>query len=183
MATKTGTTKTKTAAAKKTAATTKTVAEETVEKTTEAMTEGFEKTAEAVTQGFEKIFGDARTNMENLMKNASEFSTYGRESVDAMVESGNILAKGMEALNAEVTAIAQRNFDGSVEAMKALTGVRTAKEYFEVQTDLAKSAWDNVVSDSSKINEIITAYSKDAMEPINGRMTEAMERFKKAAAV
>ena len=176
MATTTGTTKSKTTAAKKPTAsakpTTKTAAEET-----------FEAAAETVTQGFEKIFGDARSNLENLMKNAGEFSTYGRENIDALVESGNILAKGVEALNAEVTAIAQRNFDGSVEAMKALTGVRTAKEYFEMQTDLAKSAWDNAIADSTKLNEIVTAYSKDAMEPINGRVTEAVERFKKASAL
>ena len=177
MATAKGTTNAKTTT-KKAAAETKAAADQT----TKAAEETLQAAAATMTEGFEKAFTDARSRMENLMGNFGDISSVGRENADAFVESGNILAKGMEALNAEIQSIAQRNFDGGMEAMKALSGVRSAKEYFEIQSDLAKSAWDNAVADTTKINEIVREYSKEAITPIQDRMTVAMDELRKVAA-
>ena len=192
MATTTGTTKAKTTTAKKPAAAAKPAA--TVKKTTaskpaqnaafvgkETLEKIMSSTTETLTQNFEKVFGATRERLESAMNGFGDVSSYGRENVDAVVASSTVVAKGVEAVSAEIAAISKRNLEDGVAAVKALTAVKSAKEYFEIQQDLMRSAWDKAVSDGTKINELFTAYSKDAVAPINGRITAAMENFGKPA--
>ena len=169
MATTNGTTKAKTAA-KKTAA--------SIEKSTE---EAVKAGTEAFTENFEKVFGASQERFDTAMKSFSDLSSYNQENMDALAAAGTTFAKGMEAVSAEMMAISKRNMEDSVAAMKALTGVKSAKEYFEVQSDLVKTAWDNMVIDSGKISEMTREYSKEAFTPLNSRMSEAMERMSKPA--
>jgi phasin family protein len=99
--------------------------------------------------------------------------------MDAVVTAGTVFAKGVEAVNAEIAAISKRNLEDTVAAVKALAAARTPKEYFELQSDLMKSSWDHMVSDTTKIGEMLGEYSKDAMAPIQSRITAAMEKLSK----
>ena len=155
MATSNGTTKKTTAkkttqAAEKAAADAVKMSEDAMKAGEDAMKAG----ADAMKENFEKAFGATRERMDTAMKGLNDMSSYNRDNVDAMVAASTVFAKGMEAVSAEVMAISKRNMEDTVAAMKALSGVKSAKEYFELQSDFAKTAWDNMVADGTKIGEM-----------------------------
>jgi phasin family protein len=138
---------------------------------------------EKITKTFEQAFSTSKEKYETAMQNLSDISAMGRENMDAVVSASTVFAKGVEAVNAELAAISKRNLEDSIAAVKALAAAKSAKEYFELQSDLMKTSWDHMVADTTKIGEMVGEYSKDAMAPIQSRITAAMEKFSKPLAV
>jgi phasin family protein len=135
--------------------------------------------AETLEANFAQAFATRKQQYESIMQNFSDLTAAGRENMDAVVTAGTVFAKGIEAVNAEIAAITKRNMEDSIAAAKALSSAKTAKEYFELQTDLMKTSWDHMIADTTKIGEMLGEYSKDAMAPIQSRITAAMERLSK----
>ncbi|MGE0666336.1 MAG: TIGR01841 family phasin [Sphingomonadales bacterium] len=134
---------------------------------------------EKITKTFEQAFATSKEKYETVMQNFSDISAIGRENMDAVVSAGTVFAKGIEAVNAELAAISKRNLEDSIAAVKALAAAKSAKEYLELQSDLMKTSWDHMVADTTKIGEMMGEYSKDAMAPIQSRITATMEKFSK----
>jgi phasin family protein len=162
-------------------------AEKVVEKTARAGTKAAGKAVKAgagtVTKTIEHAFATSKEKYETVMQNFSDLSAVGRENMDAVVSAGTVFAKGIEAVNAEIAAISKRNLEDSIAAVKALAAAKSAKEYFELQSDLMKTSWDHLVSDTTKIGEMVGEYSKDAMAPLQSRITAAMEKLSKPLAL
>ena len=137
---------------------------------------------EKITKTFEQAFATSKEKYETVMQNFSDISAVGRENMDAVVSAGTVFAKGIEAVNAELAAISKRNLEDSIAAVKALAAAKSAKEYFELQSDLMKTSWDHMIADTTKIGEMMGEYSKDAMAPLQSRMTAAMEKLSKPLA-
>jgi len=136
-------------------------------------------TAENATKSFEKAMNVTQDKVDAAMKSFSDISDHTRDNVDAFVSAGTVAAKGVEALNTEVMAISKRSMEDAASAAKALTSAKTANEFFQLQSDLMRSTWDAMVSDTSKIGEIFTQYSKEASAPINDRVTATVEQISK----
>jgi len=138
---------------------------------------------EKITRTFEHALSTSKEKYETVMQSFSDISAVGRENMDAVVSAGTVFAKGIEAVNAEIAAISKRNLEDSVAAMKALVAARSPKEYFELHSDLMKTSWNHMVADTTKIGEMLGEYSKDAMAPIQSRVTAAMEKLSKPVAL
>ncbi len=52
---------------------------------------------------------------------------------------------------------------------------KSVHEAFEMQSDFAKSAFDAYVGEMTKLGEIFASTSKEAIEPLQGRMQAWME--------
>lgn len=135
--------------------------------------------AENANKSFEKAMSETQEKVETAMKSFSDFSDLARENVDAFVNAGTAAAKGAEALNAEIMAMSKRSMDEAAAATKSLSTAKTAKDFFELQSDLMRSSWDTMVSETTKMGEMLTQYSKDVSAPINDRVTDTVEQMSK----
>lgn len=156
----------------KSAASAKKTAEETVETVVKAG-------AENATKSFEKAMNVTQEKVDAAMKSFSDFSDLTRDNIDAFVSAGTVAAKGVEAVNVEIMAMSKRSMEDAAAAAKALSSAKTAKDFFELQSDLMRSSWDAMVTETTKIGEIMTQYSKDASAPISDRVTVAVEKMSK----
>jgi phasin family protein len=134
--------------------------------------------AKGKTNGSEKIeqgFGAA-------VKGFEQFNTLGKDNMEAVVAFSTTYAKGIEAINAELMAFAKKSIEDSVNATKALMGAKTVKELVDLQSDFAKTSFDELMSKSSKLGEMYAKVAQQAFEPINARVSETMEKFAKPLA-
>lgn len=136
-------------------------------------------TAANATRTFQKAANVTRDQVDKAIHGLGDVGEFARDNVDAAVAVGNVAAKASEALNREFQDISKRSMDEAISAAKAFSGVKTAKEFFELQSDLMKSTWEQFVADSSSVGEIVTKYSKEAAAPINGRVTATVEQVSK----
>ena len=70
--------------------------------------------------------------------------------------------------------------ESQVAAAKSMSGVKSVQELFELQSGFAKTAMESYMAQMGKVSEIFTASMKDAVKPINERVTATVEAFQAA---
>lgn len=94
---------------------------------------------------------------------------YGKDTAEAVIKSATVAGKGAETLHNEIYAYAKQSMENSIAAGKAILGAKSVHEAIEVQTDFAKSAFENYVAELTKFNQLFSATAKDSFAPLQGR--------------
>ena len=152
------------------------------------MTAQTTKTVEAgrvAADRFQAALGDVnertRTAMQKSSKVAEELTDLTKGNVEAIVASSKIAAKGVETLGQEVADYSRRSFEQTSAALKSMAEVRSATDFFKLQGDYARTAFDSLVAESSKMSEAMIKLAGEVAEPITSRYAVAAERVKSAA--
>lgn len=107
---------------------------------------------------------------------------FQKDNVEAFVASSTILTKGFEALSKELAAFTQAQYEQSVATTKALFAVKSVKELVDLQTEFAKSSFDALVAEATKVSETGFKVANEAAEPITARVNAAVEKLSKLKA-
>lgn len=107
---------------------------------------------------------------------------FQKDNVEAFVASSTILTKGFEALSKEIAAFTQAQYEQSVSATKALFAVKSVKELVDLQTEFAKTSFDALVAEATKVSETGFKVANEAAEPITARVNAAVEKLSKVKA-
>lgn len=107
---------------------------------------------------------------------------FQKENVEAFVASSTILTKGFEALSKEIAAFTQAQYEQSVATTKALFAVKSVKELVDLQTEFAKSSFDAIVAEATKVSEAGIKVANEAAEPITARVNATVEKLSKLKA-
>ena len=114
-------------------------------------------------------------------QNFDNIVTFGKENVDALVQSGTVAAKGMEELAKSYAALANKSIEQTTSAVKALTAAKSPTEFQSIYSNLLKSTMDSFVSESRKLQELFSSVVTDSAAPINARVQALSGLFHKAA--
>jgi hypothetical protein len=75
-------------------------------------------------------------------------------------------SKGLQAIASETMDYSNKSFEKSRALFEKLMGVKTIDEAIKLQSDFAKSAYEDFVAHASKIGEMYSSLAKDAFRPI-----------------
>ena len=117
-------------------------------------------------------------SMEKMSKSFEDFSSFAQGSMDAFMKAANVAVKSTEEMNSEAMSFSKKSMEEGVAAAKELASSKSVMELMEKQSDFAKTWFDGYVKQVTKMNEMAMSASKDAMEPIASRMTEAADMVK-----
>ena len=135
----------------------------------------------------QSVFGDvnerAKTTIERNTRVAEELTELGRGNVEAVVASTKVAARGIETLGQEVAEFGRKSFEDASAALKSLSEVKSPADFFRLQSDFARSQFDALVSESSKLSETVIKLAGEVAEPITNRATVAAERVRTAVAL
>ncbi|HEX8468232.1 MAG TPA: phasin family protein [Allosphingosinicella sp.] len=158
--------------------------------TTRIQNEGtriMKKETAQVADRLQAVFGDvnerARTQIERNTRMAEEMTELSKGNVEAIVASTKVVAKGLETVGQEVAEYSRKSFEDASAALKSFTEVRSATDFFRLQSDFARSQFDGLVAESSKLSETMIKLAGDVAEPLASRYSVAAERVKAAAAL
>lgn len=121
-------------------------------------------------------------NIEKASKSMETVTAFGQETMDAMVKSQTIAAKAAEEIQAEVIAFSKKTVEETVAHAKDLASAQTVTDFIEKQTGFAKSTMNAMLSQSTRMNEMMVSAMKDAMAPISARLTAAADLAKSQTA-
>jgi phasin family protein len=133
------------------------------------------------TAGFEASQAKMKEGVEKAMKTAEELVAFNQGNIEAIVKCGQIWAAGVQDLSKQMAAAAQTSLDESMSAFKALTGVKSLKDAFELQSSFARAALEKSLAESGKLTDASFKLTEQALAPITARVTVAVEKFAKAA--
>jgi phasin family protein len=150
--------------------------------TTEAATDAAANMFQDATAKVETLVADTQKTVteqfEKITKGFEGFTAFGQENLDAVVKSSEIAAKAAEGIGSEISAYSKKAFEDGVAAAQEFASAKTMTELFEKQTAFAQSAFEGFVSQSTKMNEILVAATKDVTAPLGARVTAATEKMK-----
>lgn len=107
----------------------------------------------------------------------NDFNAQSKQNLEAAVASVTAAAKGAESLGAQAIAFSKKSVEDNVAAAKTLSGAKTVQDVIELQTAWAKSAMEGYLAEMNKASEIVAASVKDAVAPLNTRVTATIEKF------
>jgi len=131
------------------------------------------------------VFADwndrTKTAVEKSTKLVEEANEFAKGNVEALVESSRIAAKGFETLGQDAAEYGRKTFESATAAMKTLATVKSPTEFFKLQSDFVRGAFDSYVAEASKNTEAVLKLAGDAAQPISSRFAVAAEKVKTAA--
>jgi len=119
--------------------------------------------------------------MEKSAKTVEELNDFAKGNVEAIVESGKITAKGLEALSQEAVEYGRKSFETATAALKSMAGAKSPTDFFKLQSDFFRGAFDSYVAEASKTTEAVLKLAGEAAQPISSRVALAAEKAKIAA--
>ncbi|HYG28624.1 MAG TPA: phasin family protein [Allosphingosinicella sp.] len=160
----------------------KTITTDTIKQGTRTM----KNEARQAADRFQAVFGDvnerAKTAIERNSRIAEEMTELTKGNVEALVASTKVAAKAVETIGQEVAEFGRKSFEDASAALKGFTEVKSATDLFRLQSDFARSQFDTVVAETSKLSETVIRFAGQAAEPIANRYSVAAERVRSAVA-
>ena len=142
-----------------------------------------------ITETMSKSMTDAVADMQSKAQAAYDKSTaamaemtdLAKGNVEAMVETGKIVAGGMQDMGKTYVDEAKSAYELMTADMKEMAAVKSPTELFQLQGKIMRRNFDAFVATASKNSEAAMKLANDAAAPMTGRMNVAAEKLSKVA--
>lgn len=148
--------------------------------------ENGKKFAEETKAKFESVYAGlnekAKASVEKSTKAIEELSDITKGNVEALVESGKIAAKGFETLGQEAVDYGRKNFEKATASIKSFSTVKTPTEFFQLQSQLLSSSFDELTKEAAKSSEALIKLAGEVAQPLTARVTVVTDKVKSSFA-
>ena len=97
---------------------------------------------------------------------SEDIAAFGREAFAAVVQSQTAVARGLEALSAEMAGLVLSGIDAVARTATDMLAVKTLSDAIEVNAGFTRSSLDAVVGGSAKLSELGARLAAEASQPI-----------------
>jgi hypothetical protein len=89
-------------------------------------------------------------------------------TVNATNHSFERVTNGTQAIVSELTDYSKRSFENGTKTLEKLLGVRSLDKAVEVQTEYAKTVYEDYVTSARKLGELYINLAQEAYKPYEG---------------
>ncbi len=104
-----------------------------------------------------------------MVKNIEDIQQFGKDNMDATMKSFGALSKSMQAIAVEMADYSKKIFEQGTAATEKLIGAKSLEKAIEVQSDYARSAYENFVAEATKLGELYADLAKEAYKPFESQ--------------
>jgi hypothetical protein len=108
-----------------------------------------------------------------MVKNFEDLQQVGKENMDSALKAWGALSKGAQAIAVEMADYSKKSFEDGTAALEKLFGVKSFDKAIEVQTEFAKTAYEGLVAEASKIGGLYSDLAKETYKPFETLMAKA----------
>ena len=102
------------------------------------------------------------------MIKVEDIQNYGKEHLETVVASATTVQNGLQAIATAYGDYTKKSFEDTRSYVEKLSGVKSLDKAIEVQTEFAKSAYENFIAESQKIAGLYTDLAKQTFKPLEG---------------
>ena len=104
--------------------------------------------------------------------NFDDIQKMSKASIETTTKAFGNFSKATQAIAAEMTDYSKRSFENSTKAMEKLFSAKSLDKAFEVQTEYAKSIFDDYSAQVTKLGQLYADLAKDAFKPFEAPMAK-----------
>ncbi len=95
-----------------------------------------------------------------------DFQKFGKQQFDAVAAAASSLTRGWQEIAAETTEFSKKAIAANTEVFEKLIGAKTFDSAIQIQTEFAKSTYEGLVAETTKIGELYARLAKEAFKPV-----------------
>jgi phasin family protein len=95
-----------------------------------------------------------------------------KDNMDMAMNTWGAWSKAAQAIAAEVVDYSKKSVEGSAAAWEKLIGAKTPEKAMEVQSEYLKSAYQDFVTETSKLSEMYADLAKVTYKPFEGALAK-----------
>ncbi len=130
---------------------------------------------------FQSLFADAGERSQEAVKKsqkvAQELADIAKANVEAVVEAGRVAAEGARSIGQDAVARSREGAEQAADAIRSLAEAKSPTEFVQLQSELAKTSFDRMVAESSRLTESMVKLAGKAFQPLSNRATANAERI------
>ena len=111
------------------------------------------------------------------LREAGQIADLARGNVEALVEAGRVAAEGARSLGQDVVARGRDGAEKTADAIRSLAEAKSPTEFMQLQSELAKSSFDRLVAESSRLTESLVKLAGETIQPLSNRATANAARI------
>lgn len=101
-----------------------------------------------------------------MVANFDAIQQFGKHQFEATSAAAAAFSKGWQGIANETSDYSKKSFEKTREFAEKLIGVKKIDEAIALQTDFAKSTYEDFVAQSTKIGELYTELAKEVFKPL-----------------
>jgi hypothetical protein len=101
-----------------------------------------------------------------------QIKAFGQTPFEPFATATASSSKGLQAIASETMDYSKKSFEKSRALFEKLLGVKTIDEAIKLQSDFAKSVYEDFFAQASRIGEMYSSLAKDALAPIKAASPE-----------
>jgi hypothetical protein len=105
--------------------------------------------------------------------NFEEFQKFSKQQLDVVNAATAAAAKGLQEIAAESSDYSKKAFAAASATMEKLLGSNSVESAIQIQSEYAKSAYEGLVAQASKIGEIYVKLATEAFKPVETALAKA----------
>jgi len=108
-----------------------------------------------------------------MINNFQDFQKFSKVDMNDYMQTMDEWNKSWQAIATEMTDYSKRSFEDGVATFQKLATAKSVPEALEIQTDYAKSAYENYMQQMSKIGAMYQNLAKGAFKPVERAFEES----------
>ena len=101
-----------------------------------------------------------------MVANFDNVQKLGKEQFEAVSAAAAAVTKGWQSIAAETTDYSKKSFEKSRVLAEKLITVKKIDEALQLQSEFAKSAYEDFLAEATKLGELYASIAKEAFKPI-----------------
>jgi len=100
-----------------------------------------------------------------MFNNFADMQTMSKANMDATMKSFEAVTKSTQAIVTEIADYSRRSIEIGAKAAEKMIGAKSLDKAFEVQSEYAKAACEDYVSEVTKLGELYADLAKETFKP------------------
>ena len=109
-----------------------------------------------------------KTEKVTMLENFEKVQEISKTSIDATVKSFDCVSKASQTIATEIADYSKRSYENGSKAFEKLLGVKELDKAIEVQSEYAKSAFEDFTAQVTKFGELYADLAKEVFKPYEG---------------
>ncbi len=133
---------------------------------------------EAVAMASEQV----QKSWPNIAGQFAEMTAWHKQQMEAVFKTTDLAQKGVEKVAGEMATLSQEAWDKGVASTKAAMTAKDPQSWVESQTEQSRTAFDDVVSYSTKLSDVAVKAASEIAAPFQAEFNKAAAKATKAPA-
>jgi phasin family protein len=101
----------------------------------------------------------------------AEVEKYNMAPIDSAALTSLYFVKGFQAISTQMIDYTKKTLETGSTFLEKLHGVKTLESAMQLQSEYAKTSYDDFVAQTTKVREVYSTLAKEALKPVENSMT------------